>query len=580
MTDNYENGYYGNSNDTDNTTNNENVSATEDTSNTASSYEDISSKEETAESSYEWNAGSNSSGEYRYSYINGNNQTASHNPNNYDNAYSSRAENTESTYSSGYSSDNTSNNANYSSYGTHNSSNAYNSQQPYGNSYGSNSTYNSYSSQPYSSYSHGQHYGTSGNTQNTNNAKPKKQKVKKQKKPASRGFVAAILIISILASGAVGFGGGYLANKLGSTSNSHGININKVDSSSNATNTSVSSETASSVVKKAADSVVEIRTESVVTGQFNRQYVAQGAGSGVIASADGYIITNNHVIDGANSIKVTLRDGQTSYDAKLIGTDAENDIALIKVEAEGLTPATFGDSSNLAVGDYVVAIGNPLGELGGTVTDGIISSLAREVTIENQNMTLLQTNAQINPGNSGGGLFNANGELIGIVNAKESATEVEGIGFAIPVNNALKVINDLKAYGYVTGKVDLGMEFVDINSTETAFYYGVNKTGCYILSVTSESNADKAGFKSGDLINSVDGKEVTKSAEIDAILDKKEVGDKVKFNVIRNGKKIDLELTLAEYVPSNKISNDNQKNNNSSSSGTPEDSIWSQMFGW
>lgn len=570
MTDRYENEYFGNTNNaentnesvTDNTQNSvEDYQKTESSANT-SSYEEINSSDTTAtEGSYEWNKTA-SNGEYRHSYVNGNNQTASHNPNNYDNAYSSTTPNTNTTY---YVND------------TQSASTGYNTQQSY-NNYGTQSTYNSYSSQP---YGQAQHY----NTVNATPQKPKKQKVKKPKKPASRGFVAAMLIVAIAAAGTVGFGGGYLANKLGSSSSS-GININKVDSS-DTSGTATKAETASAVVKKAADSVVEIRTESVVNGQFNRQYVAQGAGSGVIASADGYIITNNHVIDGARSIKVTLRDGQTNYDAKLIGTDAENDIALIKVEADNLTPATFGDSSNLAVGDYVVAIGNPLGELGGTVTDGIISSLAREVKIENQNMTLLQTNAQINPGNSGGGLFNAKGELIGIVNAKESATEIEGIGFAIPINNVLKVVNDLKAYGYVTGKIDMGMEFVDINSAETAFYYGVNKTGCYVLSVTDGSNAEKAGFTAGDLINTVDDKEVKTSSDIDAIINKKEVGDKVKFTVTRKGEKVDLELTLAEYVPSKKINSDksdnnaNSKNNsNSPSKKGADDSIWSQMFGW
>lgn len=569
MTDRYENEYFGNTNNaentnesvTDNTQNSvEDYQKTESSANT-SSYEEINSSDTTAtEGSYEWNKTA-SNGEYRHSYVNGNNQTASHNPNNYDNAYSSTTPNTNTTY---YVND------------TQSASTGYNTQQSY-NNYGTQSTYNSYSSQPYGQT---QHY----NTANTTPQKPKKQKVKKPKKAATRSFVAAMLIVAIVAAGAVGFGGGYFVNKLGSSSS--GININKVDSS-DTSGTSSKVETASAVVKKAADSVVEIRTESVVNGQFNRQYVAQGAGSGVIASADGYIITNNHVIDGARSIKVTLRDGQTNYDAKLIGTDAENDIALIKVDADNLTPATFGDSSNLAVGDYVVAIGNPLGELGGTVTDGIISSLAREVKIENQNMTLLQTNAQINPGNSGGGLFNAKGELIGIVNAKESATEIEGIGFAIPINNVLKVVNDLKAYGYVTGKIDMGMEFVDINSAETAFYYGVNKTGCYVLSVTDGSNAEKAGFTAGDLINTVDDKEVKTSSDIDAIINKKEVGDKVKFTVTRKGEKVDLELTLAEYVPSKKINSDksdnnaNSKNNsNSPSKKGADDSIWSQMFGW
>ena len=169
--------------------------------------------------------------------------------------------------------------------------------------------------------------------------------------------------------------------------------------------------------------VVEIVTESVSTATtfWGGNYVTSGAGSGVIISSDGLIITNNHVVSGANTIKVTLKDG-TQYDAKLIGTDPDSDIAVIKIEATGLPCALVGDSDKLEVGDEVVAVGNPLGELGGTVTNGIISALSRDVNIDGTEMSLIQTNAAVNPGNSGGGLFNMYGGLIGIVNAKSTST--------------------------------------------------------------------------------------------------------------------------------------------------------------
>lgn len=504
------------------------------------------------ESSYEWNSGVNNNttrnGEYHYSYVNGNNETAPHNPNNYENAYSSTR--TDSQYAN-------------TGYGN------YSNQQPYSSV---NQQQTAYAQPNYSAYQY--------NTQNTSpyqqGAKPKKEKVKKPKKPASKGFIAAMLVVTMLASAVLGFGGGYLANSMKTSSNGS-ININKVDASNASSETVATAGTTSAIVKKTADSVVEIATESVVTGSFAQQYIQQGAGSGVIISEDGYIITNNHVIDGANNITVTLRDGTTSYTAAVIGTDADNDIALLKVDATGLKPATFGDSSTLAVGDYVVAIGNPLGELGGTVTDGIISALAREVTIEGKDMTLLQTNAQISPGNSGGGLFNANGELVGIVNAKDSATEVEGIAFAIPINNVLDIINDLKTYGYVTGKVELGMQLADITSKETAFYYGVNQTGCYVLSVIKGSNAEEAGFRTGDIITKVNGKEVTSSDDVNKALEEFDVGDQVKFTVYRSGKTIDLTLTLAEYVPSGNISG---KTPTAPAQDEYYDDIWSQMFGW
>ena len=512
------------------------------------------------EASYEWNTEKTDSrtggSEYHYSYVNGNNRDASHNPNRY---------NGQTGYSSQQSYSSQSTGAGYSNNYQNQNSGAYNYQS---NSYQSQQAQNVYNSQP---------YGTAPN--HTANAKP--QRVKKPKKPVSRGAIAVALAVTMIFSCGLGFGGGYLANKMNTTT-SGSLNITKVNSdggTSTATNTSTANTT-SDIVKKTADSVVEISTESVVTGSFARQYVQQGAGSGVIISQDGYILTNNHVIDGANSVKVRLRDG-TEYDATIVGSDASNDIALLKVSATNLSAATFGDSSSLAVGDYVVAIGNPLGELGGTVTDGIISALARKVTIDDTQMTLLQTNAQVNPGNSGGGLFNANGELVGIVNAKQSATEVEGIAFAIPINNVLDILSDLKEYGYVTGKVDLGIEFTDITSDETAFYYGVNRIGCYVLSVSSGSNAEKAGITRGDLVTKVNDKDVSTSADINSALEKAEVGDTVTFTVNRRGTSKTISFVLEEYVPA--ISN-SQITGGSQTATSPvsdgDNSIWSQMFGW
>lgn len=561
--------YYNNINDFnsgDNPPENQNTNSSDIFSNSTSTE----SESKATESSYEWNSNSSqssSNGEYHYSYVNGNNENASHNPNNYESAYST-ANPPHTTY------DNTNSQNAYTSYsntGYNGSSTGYGSNTSYGTSGG----YNSQS--PYTAYSNtaGQNTSPYGHPQNTHKVKVKKQKVKKPKKLASKGFVAAMLIVSILCSASLGFGGGYLANNMNKTS-SGSININKVEASNTSNSGKSTANTTSDIVKKTADSVVEIATEGVKTGVFAQQYVVKGAGSGVIISEDGYIITNHHVIDGANSVTVTLRDGNTSYTAAVIGSDSENDIALLKVDAKGLTPATFGESSKLAVGDYVVAIGNPLGELGGTVTDGIISALARDVTIEGENMTLLQTNAQISPGNSGGGLFNANGELIGIVNAKDSATEVEGIAFAIPINNVLDIIDDLKSYGYVTGKIDLGMQLTDITSKDTAFYYGVNQTGCYVLSVTRGSNAETAGFTTGDLVIKVNGTSVSTSSDVEKALENSKVGDNVKFTVYRNGITKDLTLTLAEYVPSGNT----QKQSSTTPANDSSDDIWSDMFGW
>lgn len=531
--------------------------------NTPENNTDIPQKN--AEASYEWNSdksdNKSDSTEYHYSYVNGNNKDASHNPNRYNEPTQYSSQNTSSGYSNNYQNPNT---------------NAYDNYQSNGYTAQNQQSQNVYNSQP---------YGTAPN--HSANAKPPKaKKPKKQRKPISRGGIAIALAVTMVFSCGLGFGGGYFANKV-NTSTSGSLNITKT-SNSGTTTTASSTSTANStseIVKKTADSVVEISTESVVTGSFAQQYVQQGAGSGVIISQDGYILTNNHVINGANSVKVRLRDG-TEYDATIIGSDSDNDIALLKVSATGLSPATFGDSNSLAVGDYVVAIGNPLGELGGTVTDGIISALARKVTIEDTQMTLLQTNAQVNPGNSGGGLFNANGELVGIVNAKQSATEVEGIAFAIPINNVLDILSDLKEYGYVTGKVDLGIDFTDITSDETAFYYGVNQTGCYVLSVDSGSNAEKAGVTRGDLVTKVNDTDVSSSSDITAALEKAEVGDTVTFTVSRRGTSKTISFVLEEYIPAvsnSQITNGSQKSTtptSDSENSTGDDSIWSQMFGW
>ncbi len=438
------------------------------------------------------------------------------------------------------------NNYNSSYYGSSNTG-SNNTQNSYNNSYNSQS-YNANSQYGYGGHNH---YNTNNgqynqNTANTNNAlKPKKPK--KAKKPVSRGSIALVMVLAILLSSLVGFAGGYAAVKLTHTNN--GLVVNQTAGNGTTASAVTDANTTgltTDIVNKTADSVVEITTETVSTGSYFQQYISTGAGSGVIISEDGYILTNNHVIDGANNVKVTLRDG-TSYEAKVIGKDATLDIALLKVDAEGLTPATFGDSSEIQVGDYAVVIGNPLGQLGGTVTDGIVSALDRDVIIDGETMSLLQTNAAINPGNSGGGLFNSQGELIGIICAKASSstTEVEGLGFAIPINDVLDVLNDLKEYGYVKGRVDLGMTLTDVSSTQ------VYQPGVYVNGVTKGSCADNAGFKSGDLITMVNGEDVDSVAAVNDIIETLNVGDNVKFTVMRGAQKGTLTMTLEEYNPNN-----------------------------
>ena len=289
-------------------------------------------------------------------------------------------------------------------------------------------------------------------------------------------------------------------------------------------------------------SVVEIKTETVSSGMRMGSYVTEGAGSGVIVSEDGYIVTNDHVIDRATSITVRLIDGR-EFPASLIGTDPKTDIAVIKISASGLSPANFGDSSALVIGESAIAVGNPLGELGGTVTSGIISALDREMTVEGETMALLQTDAAVNPGNSGGGLFNMRAELIGIVNAKSSGLNIEGLGFAIPANIARTVANDLISYGYVRGRVDTGFELLDIQTAQSARWYRVSQTGLYIVSSADEQ------FRNGDRITAINEREIEDLYNFNEVMKSFNVGDTITITVSRNNESISASITLAEWKP-------------------------------
>lgn len=297
------------------------------------------------------------------------------------------------------------------------------------------------------------------------------------------------------------------------------------------------------IVENVKNSVVEIQTSVTKTNIFLQQFVSSGAGSGVILSKDGLIVTNHHVIEEADTIKVRLNNGE-EYDATLIASDAQSDLAVLRISADNLQPAVVGDSSTLKVGEDVVAIGNPLGSLGGTVTEGILSALDREITIDDQKMTLLQTSAAINPGNSGGGLFNAKGELIGIVNAKSSGSGIEGLGFAIPVNEMKSVVEDLVETGKVQGRLALGIRFYEISSVQQAMKHGVNTLGLLVSEVEANSNAARAGIQANDIIVEVDGEQITTKEDLTSILNNHKVGDNMDITVVRNKEYVNLSVIL------------------------------------
>lgn len=430
----------------------------------------------------------------------------------------------------------------------------------YGGQYGSHANYGSPDFSRYSGAS--SDYSSIPN--NTVYIGNKDQKKKKDKAPKGRlgiGAIAAVVAVCMVFSGGAAFVGTMAANRLNASSVPTGtVDTGTTSSGTSAgtpsvifqsfDNTNKTAGTYKQVAEAVTPTVVEIVTESVSTATtfWGGNYVTSGAGSGVIISSDGLIITNNHVVSGANTIKVTLKDG-TQYDASLVGTDSDSDIAVIKIDATGLPCALVGNSDKLEVGDEVVAVGNPLGELGGTVTNGIISALSRDVNISGTEMTLIQTNAAVNPGNSGGGLFNMYGELIGIVNAKStntsSGTAVEGIGFAIPVNSATNVAEELVNYGYVRGKVMLGITYVEIDNAYDAMRYGVSDFGIYVVS--SEYTDE---LRSGDRIVAVDDTQISDSSDLKGILQNHSDGDVLTLKVVRGGQYYDIKVTLHEYVPS------------------------------
>ena len=389
----------------------------------------------------------------------------------------------------------------------------------------------------------------------------------KKKKKFNGGRVARSAVALVLAA-AMGFAGGFVGAKYGgsgkvviqqaapSAASDSSTGSSGADSTITAASSSGSSLTTEQVADMVSPSVVVITTEQVVYSQwswYGQSQVESGAGSGVIISSDGYILTCAHVVDGASTITVTIDD--KDYTATLVGEDTTSDVAVIKIDATGLTPATVGDSDSLKVGQSVMAVGNPLGELGGTVTGGMISALNRSVTIQGTSstntMSLIQMDASVSPGNSGGGLFNMNGELVGIVNAKSSSSDAEGLGFAIPINDALKVAQQLLENGYVTGRPYLGITYLGVEDAQTAAQLGVNAYGVYVVEVVKGGPAERAGLQSGDRIVSIDGTEIASKDDLGTLMQKHAAGDTLNITIARNGQMQTVSVTLGEKTASN-----------------------------
>ena len=375
------------------------------------------------------------------------------------------------------------------------------------------------------------------------------------------GVIGAIGVTAIGAS-AKGNGGsmqsaGTAATVLEGKRESTVLNVSYADTDSELS--------AADIYKANVNSTVGITT-SVTTNYFGYQTTAAASGSGFILTENGYIITNYHVVDGANEIKVTAYDN-TVYEAKLIGCDESSDLAVLKIEASGLTPVVLGDSDNMNVGDSVVAIGNPLGELTFSLTSGSVSALNRKITIGNTAMTLIQTDCAINSGNSGGALFNSHGEVIGITNAKysssgSSSASIDNIGFAIPINSVKSIISSIIEDGYIT-RPYIGVSLSDLDSGYQMF----GLYGAVVCSVDEDSPAAAAGLQRNDLIMAVNGTEISGASELKSIIYSGKEGDVLSLTVYRQGGTIEIrvELTLRQQSVLPETNSSGQQNRQNTS---------------
>lgn len=331
-------------------------------------------------------------------------------------------------------------------------------------------------------------------------------------------------------------------------------NIKQTSSEVNATAVSLTeySNTAIGVAAKVLPSIVGIEIEYSVNSIFGKS-TGTATGSGIIISEDGYILTNNHVVNSTSSnsyyqvssagaIKVKLYNDENVYEAKIVGTDDQTDLAVVKIDKTGLKAAEFGNSDSVVVGEFAMAIGNPLG-LATSATSGIISAVNREVIAEGQKYNVIQTDAAINSGNSGGALVNSKGQVIGINTLKLSGDGIEGIGFAIPINDTIDVTKELIDHNKVI-RPYVGIEGKTIDKQTAERYHLVE--GVYVQVVEDFAAAQKAGIRAGDVITEFDGKVVTKVDEIREIKNKHSIGDKIKVKIFRDGEYKELELVLAE----------------------------------
>lgn len=387
-------------------------------------------------------------------------------------------------------------------------------------------------------------------------------------KKKSGGKLVALALCCSLIGGGLGAGGtiagmkyfGSQTSQNEQAAESNSVVLGKQDSptviqTANTAGGSVMS--ASDIYAANVNSTVGIKTQ-ITTNYFGYQTNSAASGSGFIISEDGYIVTNQHVIEGASEITVSTYDDK-SYTAKLIGSDESNDIAVLKIDAEGLTPVSIGSSDSLRVGDDVFAIGNPLGELTFSLTTGVVSALDRDITTTKGSMSLIQTDCAINSGNSGGALFNGKGEVVGITNAKYSSSStseasIDNIGFAIPVDSVMSLISSIIENGYVV-KPYIGVSVGDLGEDYSGF--GL-PAGAVVKGVDKNSPAEKAGLKLNDIITSANGTEISSSSDLVKLVRAAKKGDKLELGVYRSGEEVTVTVTVDESKGTSAASEDDK----------------------
>ena len=378
---------------------------------------------------------------------------------------------------------------------------------------------------------------------------PKPEKGSFWKKTGTK--VTALVLCCALVGGLCGFGGASLARRGGKATiqesgrTASAVSVKSVDGQTLMTPAEVYAST--------VNSVVSINCSAVSTNIFGQKVESASSGSGFVITQDGYIVTNQHVVSGASSVNVTLYNGDT-YPATVVGGDSDYDVAVLKIEATGLQAVTLGKSADVNVGDTVMAIGNPLGELTFSMSQGIVSCCDRAINVDGTPFNMIQVTAAINPGNSGGPLFNEYGEVVGIVSAKYSSyasQSVEGLGFAIPINDAIKVAQELLENGYVTGRPYLGITYLAVTDAQTASQLGVNAYGVYVVEVVKGGPAEKAGLQAGDRIVSVDGTEIASKDDLGTLMQKHAAGDTLSITIARDGQMQTVNVTLGEKTASN-----------------------------